>query len=503
MSRNQTADESDESDDDPVVEEYPVFHSTRLQDSIYLLQYPLRVDSNQQSFDIKKCYFKPQQSELKLEMGINIESSSFDTVRAELMAHEVDGPPEKRKHGETPFFENDIVDKVIYQSTRTVKNPEKYAIGAFNGKEFHLTTLKDIYQMRPLFPHLEKVGKKRKAEGDGSDASSDEEKPSTSKAQPVTVKFKQTDDRWKNKIDNSFRGLQIKRESEKWIECEWEDEESTSGKIGRLKLFAENTDKTNQGNDLTKEEYIRLLVPEDQEQSTAEPTLPSHLMSLHALRQLPLVEQCRLLLKDAQIIQFQQIMMLLAGGEGVTADTLLKVLPKVAVLVRGNWIVKSEVLYPPNTLSAISGVPSEHMCRARDYVLYLFTKHQYVERKKVSSVMKIPAEEVKEIFIGISKLRHNKGWELTQPADTDFITRHYEIVQRQTLLWEQRYIQLGDFLKEKTRRKSKSESKSVSEDGRSKNPNYTSSDNESGTEKKSPVISRKRANKLSESQDHT
>lgn len=71
----------------------------------------------------------------------------------------------------------------------------------------------------------------------------------------------------------------------------------------------------------------------------------------------------------AQIIQFQQLCMVLAGGEGITADVILKTLPKVAVLVRGNWVVKSEVLYPANTFSSTSGVPAELMCRARDYVV--------------------------------------------------------------------------------------------------------------------------------------
>lgn len=61
--------------------------------------------------------------------------------------------------------------------------------------------------------------------------------------------------------------------------------------------------------------------------------------------------------------------MVLVGGEGITADVILKTLPKVAVLVRGNWVVKSEVLYPSNTFSATSGVPAELMCRARDYVV--------------------------------------------------------------------------------------------------------------------------------------
>lgn len=61
--------------------------------------------------------------------------------------------------------------------------------------------------------------------------------------------------------------------------------------------------------------------------------------------------------------------MVLVGGEGITADVVLKTLPKVAVLVRGNWVVKSEVLYPANSFSATSGVPAELMCRARDYVV--------------------------------------------------------------------------------------------------------------------------------------
>lgn len=68
-------------------------------------------------------------------------------------------------------------------------------------------------------------------------------------------------------------------------------------------------------------------------------------------------------------MQFQQLFLLLAGGEGITAESLLKYLPQVAVLVRGNWIVKSEVLYPNGTFSAISGVPAELMCKARDYVV--------------------------------------------------------------------------------------------------------------------------------------
>lgn len=155
-------------------------------------------------------------------------------------------------------------------------------------------------------------------------------------------------------------------------------------------MFTENTEEdAGAALDVPNHTYLKILVPEDKEQSKTEPCLPSNVLSLHALRALPIQEQCKLLLKDgnsivlcfllyniilflfilAKIVQFNQLMMLLAGGEGLTADNLLKILPKVAVLVQGNWIVKSEILYPAGTFSAISGVPADLMCRARDYVV--------------------------------------------------------------------------------------------------------------------------------------
>lgn len=62
-------------------------------------------------------------------------------------------------------------------------------------------------------------------------------------------------------------------------------------------------------------------------------------------------------------------MILLSGGEGVSAENVLRTLPNVACLCRGNWVVSSEVLYPKGTFSSVSGVPADKMCLARDYVV--------------------------------------------------------------------------------------------------------------------------------------
>lgn len=131
--------------------------------------------------------------------------------------------------------------------------------------------------------------------------------------------------------------------------------------------------------------------------------------------------------------------------------------------------------------------------------LLLFTQSQYVDRRKVSSLIRIPAEELKEILTGISRLRHNKGWELSFAPDTDFILKHHDIVQRQSVIWEQKSKQLSDFLNDTREKNKRKKSKSVSEDVKNKSDSdrlkkdSISSDTDSGTEKcKSPLTKKRK-----------
>lgn len=129
--------------------------------------------------------------------------------------------------------------------------------------------------------------------------------------------------------------------------------------------------------------------------------------------------------------------------------------------------------------------------------LLLFKQNQFVERRKVSTIIRIPTEEIKEIFMGISKLKHNKGWELNIPTDHDFIAKHPDIVVRQNLMWEQRSKQLSEFFQDKKDKRQRRKSKSVSEECKNNKSDVkdctVSSDNDSGTDKsnKSPVMARK------------
>jgi len=55
------------------------------------------------------------------------------------------------------------------------------------------------------------------------------------------------------------------------------------------------------------------------------------------------------------------------SDERVTA--ILTHLKEMAVLVRGNWTLKSEELYPDNTISAHFGLSFEVMRLLRDYIV--------------------------------------------------------------------------------------------------------------------------------------
>lgn len=55
-----------------------------------------------------------------------------------------------------------------------------------------------------------------------------------------------------------------------------------------------------------------------------------------------------------------------------SVDTILTHLRKIAFLIHGNWTIKSDELYPNNTISSHFGLSSEVMCFLRDYIVRYF-----------------------------------------------------------------------------------------------------------------------------------
>lgn len=85
---------------------------------------------------------KPQNELVKLEVAIDVSASNFDEERAESIAREVNAAAKNNKEKETEtVFENDIVDRVDMVSVKVLREHE-CVVGAFNGKEMHLTSVK-------------------------------------------------------------------------------------------------------------------------------------------------------------------------------------------------------------------------------------------------------------------------------------------------------------------------------------------------------------------------
>lgn len=113
---------------------------------------------------------------------------------------------------------------------------------------------------------------------------------------------------------------------------------------------------------------------------------------------------------------------------------ILRTLQAEGVLLQGNWVSQSEKLYLPDSVSGTNGVPAQLMCRARDYILYLFYRNERIDREKISNITQIPMEEVKEILLTVA-MRIDKQWQLVQPPNPIFEQQHEELKQRQDAYW--------------------------------------------------------------------
>jgi DNA-directed RNA polymerase III subunit RPC5 len=141
----------------------------------------------------------------------------------------------------------------------------------------------------------------------------------------------------------------------------------------------------------------------------------------------------------------------------LTADKVLRTLPSAGVLINGNWTVQSEIIYPKDSVSGTNGIVAEVMARARDYVLFQFTKQEFLSRQKIAIYTQLPIEEVKEILMSVARLKTDKGWELLLPSDSSFEKKFPEIVQRQEMYWkakEERFAEMEEDRAKRVRKRS-------------------------------------------------
>ena len=422
----------DSDEEDPVVEEVEVYLSQRLAHNLYLYQYPVR-PAHMTYDDVMHlgARIKPGQQRVELELGINTLSSNYAQSKGEMIARNVDGAYPKTYSG-------DSMDKQVLTSVPSGIDTSRYIIGNYANGELHVTPLRGIVQLRPGFGYLDEAD--ARAQKDSEEGIGEEDE-----AKPVTVRFarRETDEARARRIA-SYEYVNRRREEERWISMTYHQMDSPTAAVERNKLVAEQMGDVPEFH-MAPTNYLTKLIPDTTQEEHKAPPLPSNVLSLAELKTMSLSDQIKALMLNAKVLRFAQLMSLLPQGTDMTSA--LRCLQQVAMLIQGCWVVKSDVLYPRDTYSANSGVPAETLCRGRDYVMWRFTQSRYVVRKDIASVIKLPAEDVKDILEQMARLKISKGWEFLLPADSDFLHRHPEVSQRQAMLWDAKFTQLSSTLR--------------------------------------------------------
>lgn len=419
-------------DDDPIIEEIDVYLAKSLAEKLYLFQYPVRPsimtydDVNHLSAKIK-----PKQQKVELEMAINTMSPNYCRSKGEQIALNVDGTT----YEETNTYSTKMMDKQTFASIQATTNTSRYAAAVFCKGELHITPLQGILQMRPSFTYLDRAdGKQREREAanEGGDSSQDEGEEDV---KAITVRFSRPEsEQARQRRVQSYDFLQKKQAEEPWVHLHYHSLKDGRSEHERQYLYCQAMDTTDNSELVkTPKEYLAMLMPPLAEEKIVRPVGPSNVLSMAQLRTLPLAEQIKTLMKNVKLMPFANLMGLLASGIDSTA--VLRCIQQVALLIQGNWVVKSDVLYPKTTCSPHSGVPAEVLCRGRDFVMWRFTLERSLMRKEVAAIIKLPPEDVKDFLEHMAVPRVNRGWEFALPSDSGFIKKHPDVTHRQNMLW--------------------------------------------------------------------
>ncbi|TRY83778.1 hypothetical protein DNTS_025263 [Danionella cerebrum] len=509
-------------DDDPIIKEIDVYLARSLVEKLYLLQYPVRPASMSYSNTTNlRARIKPKQQKVELEVAMDTMSPNYCRSKGEQIALNVDGLSSE----DSNIYSTKMMDKQTFSSIQATTNTSRYAAAVFRRGELHLTPLQGILQMRPSFTYLDRADSKhreREAANEGmgdaeirgaptvrstggygtccqeevllerllsepvydlmcftGDSSQDEAEEDVKQ---ITVRFSRPEsEQARQRRIQSYEFLQKKQAEEPWMHLQYHGLTDSRSEHERQYLFCQTMDSA-ENTELVKtpREYLSMLMPPLAEEKVVKPVGPSNVLSMAQLRTLPLGDQVKTLMKNVKVIPFANLMGLLSSGTDSTS--VLRCIQQVALLVQGNWVVKSDVLYPNTTCSSHSGVPAEVLCRGRDFVvrscfmivqnvlavramftklsvqmcpsrvarkrsgiqlltlfplsqMWRFTLERTLMRKEVAAVVKLPPEDVKDFLEQMASPRLNRGWEFLLPTDLDFVKKHPDVAQRQQMLW--------------------------------------------------------------------
>ncbi|XP_059475232.1 DNA-directed RNA polymerase III subunit RPC5 [Neocloeon triangulifer] len=410
-------------DDDPVVQRIPVFLSKASAGQLYLYEYSRNtLINNFEENRVVQSRIKPNQQKVELHVRLDVESKNFNTDLARKLASKTP------KSGLDPT-KHLIETQVLTSCTAVSKNPGRYAIAVPQSDGIHLNPLAGMVFLKPSYEYLDAPPKRK-------EQTNKEGEPSASQAKPVGVRFaSQSAKRMKLAQSKSMSVHQKLRDEEPWCETEFYISNHFKSITEREKLNCEQTDQ-----DLSSifcdsaDTYLPNLCPPEADDG-ANKDVAEGVLSAKELCKLPLAEQIKERMKQVHVIKFSRLKYLLSSS--ASEKEVISGLIRVADLVKGNWVLKSSLLYDKEFASS-RGVTADRLVTARDKILLTFTTQETVACKKLTKLTKIPAEDIIEILAKIAFKVSKVGWKFKLDEDKQFIKKHPEVVEQQSRMFETR-----------------------------------------------------------------
>lgn len=446
---------------DRVIKEMDVYLCSSLYPKLHVFNFPPGFDPlATDKTNLLGVKVKLESKRFMMDVKIDAKSRNFDKAKSEQIAD----------HGDEPFFSSKYMDKLILKSNEAKPANLQYAVGVLkhDSDEIHLTPINSVIQFTPSFDYFDHKEKKDKKETPGSakggiDSSGEGEEKKEEDAKKVLVRFERPDEeKLKKAREASFSFIKQKIANEPWTDINVSLRDSTTAMIEKQNLFFHQAsdeflnnfngpdvlmagDQEAQSSNMQEnsisciEEFLKPLT--NTSNSSA-----SCLSALTKQKNITLSNKIHRIMMSAKVVSFTDLKNLLSDVSDQTL--LIRNIQKYAVTVQGNWVIKSEFLYPQengaSTTSPLTGIPKELLCRARDFILWSFSQGNSVSRPEIIEKTKIPPEEILNILKETARFSgSDKRWHFMLPTDNDFIEKYPEVVHRENLFWEARIVQVS------------------------------------------------------------
>ncbi|KAI9028533.1 Sin-like protein conserved region-domain-containing protein [Hyaloraphidium curvatum] len=414
----------DPADDDEVVEELDVFFNQAMGGAgrLYLLQFPLRAGPFPAALPPRSGRIKPRAGMLEVAVPLDTNSSRYDAHRGEELAEgATDAAKGKGKK---------LLDAQVYSSA-PVPASATYMVGAVRGGALHLTPIHAAVQLRPNLAYLNKPKERGAAKPDGAPAPG-EDQAGQGGGRLVQMSLRKTEVN-ENREENARRSAEAlmrkQAEEEAWIPLAIHDEGSYESAAASAGLFVSEADAPEADVATTARTYLDEVAPRSSSASLSKVNSDGKEeyqilkgLSLADIHTLPLPEQLKCLMVNANIIRFSTLRTLVPSY--YSDDRILEELPKVATLVQGCWVVRSAVVY------------RDRPAAARQVLLKMFMDGDRVSRAQLVERTHLPLAMATAMLQEIAVLVPGEGWELRTGRDEGFAREQAVLAAKLAIAFE-------------------------------------------------------------------